>query len=137
MAERVVEVRGPGAAVVTGADALDLDDLRPVVGEQHGAERPGHGDADLDDPDAVEWSGAHAHPSARWAARLILACSMHADTKMSYHGAAQAVSRIGFAACTRRSDGSSSFSWSGAGRGRTTLVAKPPKRSRILSPISS
>src|SRR3970040_2366291 len=48
VAERVVEERGPGAAVVTGADALDLDDLRPVVGEQHGAERPGHGDADLD-----------------------------------------------------------------------------------------
>ena len=45
---------GPHDARVVAVERLDLDDLGPLVGQQHGAERAGQHLRKIDDADSVE-----------------------------------------------------------------------------------
>jgi hypothetical protein len=75
-AQLVVVVIGPDDARVVAVDRLDLDDLRALVGQQHGAERPGQHLRKIDDADSVEGAedvthgDAHALPDREPPARL-------------------------------------------------------------------
>ena len=60
----VVGMVGPDDARVVAVERLDLDDLRALVGQQHGAERAGQHLREIDDADAIESAGRHVGPRA-------------------------------------------------------------------------
>src|SRR5262249_37445008 len=69
-----VEERGaPGAGVVSGAGALDLDDTGPQVGEELAAERPGEDAGGVEDAQAGE-GGVHTKSPASGAAWTARSC---------------------------------------------------------------
>ena len=54
---RLDERRPPAAGVVAAAGALHLDHPGAEVAEHHRRVRPGEGPGEVDDEDAVQWSG--------------------------------------------------------------------------------
>ena len=52
-----VEERVRGACAARAAGRVDVDDVRPLVGEQHGGQRAGHVLPEVDDPQAGQRAG--------------------------------------------------------------------------------